>query len=104
MPQPELSEKEESEAPEVEPDIFEGLKKRKKSGLWSGEVETIEMKEHNLSSGKHFFEFLDIRKREIVCTSCPIRHGGILEAKDLMNYELKGGVLYFKGRAINDTP
>ena len=103
-PQPELSEAEESKTPEVVPDIFEELTKRKRKGLYSGDVDHIEIKEHNLTSGKHFYEFESIQNRTIVCTTCPVRHGGILEAKHLLDYELKAGVLYFKGKACNETP
>jgi len=85
------------------PDIWEALKERKKRGLWSGEITTHEIKEYNLSTGKHYFVMEDIRKRSIVCTSCPVKHGGFLEAKMLTRYKLDGGVLYLDDKAINTT-
>lgn len=99
-----LSAKEELEAPELPKDIFEILEERKKKGLWDGDVEHIEIKEHNLTKGKHYYEMLDVRKREIVCTSCPIKHGGILEAKLLTRYKLENGVLFLDGKPCNETP
>lgn len=103
-PPNELSAKEESEAPEISPDIFEKLKEKKKKGLWSGEIEHIEIKEHNLTAGKHFYIMEDVRKRSIMCTSCPVKHGGILEAKLLTRYTLEDGVLFLDGKPTHEKP
>jgi len=74
------------------------------SDMWDGQVEHIEIKEHNLGKGaKHYF-VVDPLKREVTCTSCQFKHGGILEAKHLMDYKVENGVLYFKGQAVNETP
>ena len=99
-----LSAKEELESPDLPKDLFEALEEKRKKGLWDGDVEHIEFKEHNLTGGKHYYEMLDVRKREIVCTTCPIRHGGILEAKMLTRYRLEKGVLYLDGKPCNETP
>ena len=99
----EQSEIEESKPPEMPKDLFGELEKRKKRGMWDGEVERHEIKEHNITTGKHYY-VLDQKKREVVCTSCPVRHGGILEAKHLMDYKVEDGVLFFKGKACNETP
>jgi hypothetical protein len=104
LPLPELSEAEESRPPRMPKDMFKELEELKQQGLWDGEVEHIQIKEHNLGKGaKHYF-VVDPLKREVTCTSCAFRHGGILEAKHLMDYKIENGVLYFKGVAINETP
>ena len=82
----------------------EAQKLERSDELYQGEVDKIEIKEHNFTKGKHYYEIEDIKKRSIVCTSCPIRHGGILESKHLIDYRVEDGVLYFKDKAINETP
>jgi len=57
-----------------------------------------------LNKGDHYFVIENLKKRSIKCISCPIQHGGILEAHLLAHYKLENGVLYFKGKAINTTP
>lgn len=57
-----------------------------------------------LSKGVHYFVIEDVRRRSIACTSCPVKHGGILEAHMLMDYRVESGVLYYKGKAINQVP
>lgn len=86
------------------PNIWDVLEERKKKGLWDGEIEVIPIKEHKLVGGEHYYIVSDIRKREITCTSCAIRHGGILEARYLTRYKIEDGILYFDGKAQNSTP
>lgn len=90
--------------PKIKKDIFKELEEKKAQGIWDGKVERIEFKEHSLIKGKHYYEIEDVKKRTIVCISCPVRHGGVLEAKHLLDYQIKKGVLYFKGKAVNETP
>lgn len=100
----ELSAREESKEPDMELDLFEMLEEQEERGLWDGKVEHIEVREHNLGKGaKHYF-VVDPQKREVTCTSCAFKHGGILEAKHLMDYKVENGVLFFKGIAVNETP
>lgn len=84
------------------PSVWDVLEERKKRGLWDGEIDTIEIKEHSLSSGKHYFIVEDASKRSIICNTCPISHGGILEAHLLHLYRLEDGILYFKGEPVNE--
>lgn len=91
-------------AEDEKPDLFAVLEERKRRGQWKGQVDRHEVKEYTLSGGQHYYEMESLAKRSIVCTSCPIKHGGILEAHLLGLYELKEGVLYFKGKGINETP
>lgn len=88
---------------EERPDVWEGLKVLKKRGLWKGEVDVIPIKEFNLTIGKgtHYFVVEDPRTRSIKCTSCPITHGTILEARLLHRYNIEDGVLYLDGKALN---
>ena len=57
-----------------------------------------------LNKGAHYFVVENNQTRSIKCITCPIQHGGILEAKFLTQYRVEDGVLYFKGKAINNTP
>jgi len=57
-----------------------------------------------MKESKHHFVLEDVRKRRIVCTSCSLKHGGILDAHELTHYKVEDGVLYYKGVAINRTP
>ena len=84
------------------PDLWKVLQKRKKQGKWDGEIEIIPIKEFNLSKGAHYFVIDNPGKHSIKCISCPISHGGILEAHLLHQYKLEDGVLYLKGKAINE--
>lgn len=88
---------------EDRPDIWEGLKLLKKRGLWKGEVDVIPIKEFNLSIGKgaHYFVVEDAQKRSIKCTTCPITHGTILEARLLHLYRIDDGVLYLNDKPLN---
>ena len=56
-----------------------------------------------MQESPHYFELESVEKRSIVCTSCAVKHGGILEARHLTRYKLEEGVLYFNGKPINRT-
>lgn len=86
------------------PDIWKILEERKKLGLWDGEIKVHQIKEYPLSKGEHYFIISDNRKREVMCTSCPLKHGGILEAHMLSRYKVKDGVIYLDGKATNTAP
>jgi len=83
------------------PDAWEVLAKRKRQGLWDGEIEIRQIKSFNLSKGKHYFVIEDPHSGSVKCISCPITHGGILEAHLLHRYKIEGGVLYFDGKPLN---
>ena len=59
--------------------IWDILEERKKKGLWDGEVEVVPIKEYALTAGEHYYVVSDPRKGEVTCTSCAIKHGGILD-------------------------
>lgn len=91
------------------PDIWGVLQSRFDKGLTTTPITTEHAKsEVNLSrlmqDKPHYFEIEDIRKRIIACTSCPIKHGGILDASDLSQTKIENGVLFYKGEAINRIP
>lgn len=85
-------------------DLWAVINERKRLGVWDGDIDTHDIVEYNLSSGKHYYEIEDLRKRTIVCTSCVIRHGGVLESKLLTHYKIEDGVLYLKGVPVNQKP
>lgn len=103
-PEGKTTKDEELEAPKIDSGIWDILKERKRRGLWSGNIEHIEIKEHKINAGPHFYVIEDARKRSIVCTSCPIKHGGVLEASMLTRYTVENGVLYLDGVATNVVP
>jgi hypothetical protein len=85
--------------------IWALLKKRKEEGTFQGEIETLIPKTIvNLTSGEHYYEIEDVRKRSIVCRTCEVRHGGILEAHMLSRYKVEKGVLYLDNKPTNKVP
>jgi hypothetical protein len=86
------------------PDIWKVLEKRKKKGLWDGEIEVIETTSQSLIKGAHYYVIDDPKQASIRCISCSVPHGGILEAHMLHRYNVKDGVLYFDGEPANQTP
>lgn len=86
------------------PDIWRVIDLQKQLGLRDKGYETITPKEFNLSSGKHYFVLESIGKRSIKCISCPITHGGILEAHLLTRYKLEDGVISLDGKPLNEAP
>lgn len=100
----EAIEKAKSEGKFIDGNIWETLRKRKEEGSWDGEIETIVPKTiMNLTSGAHYYEIEDPRSRSVVCISCPIKHGGILEAHLLTRYKIDKGVIYLDGQAMTRT-
>lgn len=89
---------------EKKPNVWDVLAERKKKGLWDGEITTHQIVEHKITEGPHYYELTNIRKREVTCTSCPVRHGGILEAKLLTRYAVKDGIIYLDGKPTNTVP
>ncbi len=92
----------EGQGVEIPKNIWELLREKKKRGLWNGEIDTIPIKEFNLTRGKHYFVVEDVRKRSVKCISCPIVHGTYLEAKYLARYTITDGVLALDGKPINE--
>lgn len=91
------------ETPDI-PDIWKVLEERKKKGLWDGEIKVSQIKKYPITKGDHYFVITNNRKREVTCMSCPIKHGGILEAHMLSRYRVENGVIYLDGKATNTTP
>lgn len=79
------------------PDLWEVLEKR---GVQINRYKTTE---HNLTQGRHYYELEDRNSRSIICTRCAIPHGYKLEAHELHEYDLRDGVLYWKGEPINEV-
>jgi len=78
---------------------------RFKKGLTKSPIVVEHPKQtYTLSKGAHYFVIEDVRRRSIACITCPVKHGGILEAHMLTQYRLENGVLFYKGRAINELP
>ena len=87
------------------PDFWQTLAKMKEEGTWEGEIETHEAgKEIPLTKGEHYYIISDRRKRIVECISCPVKHGGILEAHLLTKYKIENGVLYYNDIPTNTTP
>lgn len=89
---------------EKPPNIWDVLEERKKKGLWDGEIDVVPIKEYPLTAGEHYYELTDIRKREVTCKSCAIKHGGILEAHLLMRYKVENGVIYLDNKPVTRAP
>lgn len=94
------NEKNEEEIPDI-PDIWKILEERKKRGLWDGEIKIHQIKEYPLSKGEHYFIISNNPAREVMCISCPLQHGGILEAHMLARYKVENGVIYLDGKPTN---
>lgn len=73
-------------------------------GLWGGDYREYEKPYYNLNKGAHYYVMENSRRRTIKCISCPVSHGGILEAHLLTRYSLGNGVLFFDGKPTNTTP
>ena len=93
-----------NEEKEKLPDIWKVLEERKKRGLWDGEIKIHQIKEYPLNKGEHYFIISNNRAREVKCTSCPLSHGGILEAHMLTRYKVENGVIYLDGKPTNQAP
>jgi len=85
-------------------DIWSVLKERKRKGLTDVEIEVIPLKEpQSLSKGKHNFIIDDLRRGSVICTSCKVSHGGILEAHLLHRYKVENGIIYLDGEPTNES-
>ena len=81
------------------PDIWEHLESQ---GV---KIERHKTRRYRLSiKGKHYFEVEDNSGRSIVCTFCPVRHGYKIGAYELHDYDVRDGVIYYKGKPLNETP
>lgn len=104
MKKPNENKKKESQKKAKYPDIWEVLKARKEKGLWHGEIKVHKIREFNLSKGDHYYVVEDIRKRSVKCISCPVTHGGLLEANLLARYKVENGIIYLDGNPTNTMP
>ncbi len=100
----ELKDQLETELEKEIPDIWKVLDLREKLGLRKEKIDIIQTREFNLTKGEHYFVMESIGKRSIKCISCPITHGGILEAHLLTRYKLEDGVLYLDDKPQNKAP
>lgn len=100
----ELAQNEDKATRGPKPNIWKALEYMKKRGEWDGEIETITPVTYSLKNGPHYFEVEDPKKRTVVCTSCPIRHGLLLEAHLLTRYRIEDGVVYLDNKPLNRTP
>jgi len=73
-------------------------------GFHKGDYREYESPHYNLNKGEHYYVIEDAKKGSIKCISCPVKHGGILEAHLLTKYTLKDGILSLNGKPINQTP
>lgn len=94
---PILSRAEEEKRDESPRGFWSSLDDLRKKGLHKNPIDEITPIDHNLSSGNHYYVISDVAKREVTCTVCKIRHGGILEAHLLARYEVRDGVIYLDG-------
>lgn len=96
----------EFQQPEEQPSstFWAKIKWLKERGLHKGDYQEYEKPYYNLNKGSHYYVLENSAKRTIKCISCPVKHGGVLEAHLLTRYALKEGVLYLDGKPINQTP
>lgn len=96
----------EFKSPDPEPSntFWQKMKWLHERGLHKGDYQEYEKPYYNLNKGAHYFVMDDPRKHTIKCVSCPVKHGGILEAHKLSRYTLSEGVLSLDGKAINQVP
>lgn len=73
-------------------------------GLHKGDYQEYEKPYYNLNKGGHYYVLDDPKRKTIRCISCPIKHGGLLEAHLLTRYRLHEGILYFDEKPINSLP
>ncbi len=66
-------------------------------------IETIIPKDVFAAGSPHYYEITDFAKAEVACTSCSVKHGGILEAHLLTRYEVKDGVIYLDGKPMTKS-
>ena len=98
----ELKNEEKNAKPEG--NIWETLRALKKKGLFKGDIDEIIPKDFNLKTGDHYYVIDDLRKHTVKCISCPIIHGGILEAHLLTRYRVENGIIFFDEEPTNTAP
>jgi len=96
----------EFKSPEAETgnSFWQKMKWLHERGLHKGDYQEYEKPYYNLNKGGHYYVMDDPRKHTIKCISCPVKHGGILEAHKLSRYRLENGVLFLDDKAINQVP
>lgn len=80
------------------PDIWAELEKR------GHPIERSQIREFNLSGGKHYWVIDDPAKGTVRCASCPIRHGGTVDAYELARTRVEDGVIYLDDKATTKKP
>jgi hypothetical protein len=105
IPNPEPLAPDEFVSPNTGLDFWKVHEERLKRGLTTDQIAIEHPKNtFNLSQGRHYYVVEDAAAKSIACTSCPVKHGGILEAHLLTKYTIENGILYFEGKAVNKTP
>lgn len=67
-------------------------------------IETIVPKDIFSSNAPHYFEITNFKTAEVTCRSCPVRHGGYLEAHLLTRYRVTDGVIYLDNKPMTHAP
>lgn len=94
---PKQNENSKSKSEEM-PDIWEDLAREGQT------IERYQVKENNLSSGDHYWKVVNARQGGVICLSCPVIHGGIIDAHELYRTRVYEGVIYLDERAITTKP
>ena len=80
------------------PDIWEVAARQGKK------IKHLRYREFNLTGGEHYWVIDDPRKLTVKCISCPVEHGGIIDARDAVHTKVKDGIIYYKGKPITKKP
>ena len=92
--------KPENQNQEKMPDIWESLEQAGKGEL----IQHFDAPQYKLTTGEHYWVVSDPKRLEISCTSCPIKHGGIIDAHEAYKTNIIDGVIYVDGNPISKTP
>lgn len=73
-------------------------------GFHKGDYREYTKPFYNLNKGAHYYVLDNPARRTVKCLSCPVAHGGMLEAHLLTRYRLQDGVLYLDEKPVNVVP
>jgi len=80
------------------PDIWSVLEQR------GHKIRRSKVKEFSLTGGKHYWVIDNLKEKSVKCISCPVKHGGIIDAKEAALTTVRDGVIYFKGKPVTEKP